>query len=50
MLERSAKITGNFHYAIRNYSRATANQHLRFSKEGKPITKEDKGKSMMHTL
>jgi len=50
MLEHSAKITDNFRYAIRNHSRATANQHLRCNKEGKWDTKEDKGKSMMHAL
>jgi len=33
---------------IRSHSRATANQHLRCSKERKWDTKEDKGKSMMH--
>jgi len=50
MLERSAKITDNFRYTIRNHLRMTANQHLRCSKEGKQYTKEDIGKSMMHTL
>jgi len=33
---------------IRSHSHATANQHLRCSKERKQDTKEDKGKSMMH--
>jgi len=50
MLERSAKITDNFRYAIRSHSCTTTNQHLRCSKEGKRDTKEDKGKSMMHAL
>ena len=50
MLEHGAKITDNFCYAIRSHSRATANQHLRCSKEGKQDMKEDKGKSIMHTL
>jgi len=45
MLERSAKIMGNFSYAIRSHSCATMNQHLCCSKEGKRNTKEDKGKS-----
>ena len=50
MLEHSAKITDKFRYAIKNHSHATANQHLCFSKEGKQDTKENKGKSKMHTL
>ena len=49
MLESSAKIT-NFHYAFRSHLRATTDKHLRFSKEGKQDTKEDKGKSLMHAL
>ena len=50
MLERSAKIKDNFHYAIRSYSCATVNQHFHCRKEGKQDTHEDKGKSMMHLL
>jgi len=50
MLERGAKITDSFRYAIRSHSCVTANQNLCYSKEGKRDTKEDKGKSMMHAL